>query len=104
MVLHEIYDKHEMDGMLLKITVPILQSDMVNGDHFYNAHNLPTHWGRDTMTATLQTTLQMSFLGWKCLNLEQNSLMFVPNGPINNIYQLCKKKRFNIQINLYFSS
>ena len=44
MALHGIYDKHETDGMLLKITVPILQSDVGTGDHLKYAHGLLTLW------------------------------------------------------------
>ena len=47
-----------------------------------------THWGWDKMVAISQTTFQMHFLEWKCLNFAQYnklSLTFVPQLRINNI-------------------
>ena len=47
-----------------------------------------THWGRDKSTPFRRRHFQMHFLEWKCINLIDISLKFVPEGRINNIQAL----------------
>ena len=40
---------------------------------FLYTHSL-THWGGDKMAAIYQTTIQMHFLEWKCINFDLVSI------------------------------
>ena len=50
-----------------------------------------TYWGWDKMAAIFQTTFS-NFLGWKCTNFIDISIIFVPKGPINNIPSLAQTR------------